>query len=336
MVKVSVIIPNYNRAAVIGETIENMLRQSLSPEEVIVVDDGSTDDSISVIQSFGHWVTLIQQPNKGPGAARNAGLQMASGELIQFMDSDDLASLNKLAVQSQHLLQRGADIIYGPWAKAWLNNQKVKLQNIVLQQRSLPKSHSPLMWFLTDWSMVFQQCLVRHRLLEQVGGYREDMRFMEDGELFVRLLLAGGQLIHETETLTLYRLEDLGKLTASGQQQCQRLIDQAKFYLELVELAEANPDLQPCLNHPTFQYRVWKTWHILQQTSAANSAWTQSLHQIVGWRRWLNPAWQWLQQKQKGLQQRLQGHRWPVCYQARPISYQQKVLIQDMGWQLVS
>gem|GEM_PF-5011888 len=72
--KVSVVIPNFNRAGIIGETIENMLRQSLPPHEVIVVDDGSTDNSAGVIRSFGSRVKLIQQENKGPGAARNTVL----------------------------------------------------------------------------------------------------------------------------------------------------------------------------------------------------------------------------------------------------------------------
>ena len=71
MNRISVIIPNFNRAGVIVATIENMLAQTLPPNEVIVVDDGSTDDSVEVIRSFGNRVTLIEQKNQGPGAARS-------------------------------------------------------------------------------------------------------------------------------------------------------------------------------------------------------------------------------------------------------------------------
>src|ERR1700677_1213804 len=94
--KVSVIIPNFNREALIGETISNLLNQTMAPDEIIVIDDGSKDKSVEVIRSFGDQLTLIQQTNQGPGAARNAGLRIATGEFIQFQDSDDLYSRNKL------------------------------------------------------------------------------------------------------------------------------------------------------------------------------------------------------------------------------------------------
>ena len=84
---ISVVIPNYNRAALIGETIENSLRQTRPPDELIVVDDGSTDNFVRVIRNFGNRVVLIEQANKGPGAARNAGLASATGDFVQFFDS---------------------------------------------------------------------------------------------------------------------------------------------------------------------------------------------------------------------------------------------------------
>src|SRR5579859_1319636 len=103
--KVSVIVPNYNRETLVGETISNLLAQTLPPFQIIVVDDGSTDKSVDVIRSFGGTVKLIQQPNQGPGAARNAGLKIAAGDFVQFQDSDDLLSLNKIETQAKLLEQ---------------------------------------------------------------------------------------------------------------------------------------------------------------------------------------------------------------------------------------
>ncbi len=114
---VSVIIPNYNRETLIGETISNLLKQSLPPCEIIIVDDGSTDKSVEIIRSCGAKIKQIQQNNPGAGAARNAGLRAAIGEFIQFQDSDDLFSLNKMAVQAKLLEQTGADIAFSPWVK---------------------------------------------------------------------------------------------------------------------------------------------------------------------------------------------------------------------------
>lgn len=333
MLLASVIIPNYNRAAVIGETIENMLRQSLPPSEVIVVDDGSTDDSVQIIQSFGDRVTLLQQPNKGPGAARNAGLRIASGEFVQFMDSDDLTSLNKLEVQAKHLVQQNADIVYGPWAKVWLQQGKVKLQDVVLQQNPLPISRSTLLWFLTAWSMVFQQCLVRRSLLTQVGNYREDIRLYEDGELFVRLLFANAKVIYERESLTLYRLNDYGKLTETGSASDQRAIDQAKFYCSIIRLVNQSPQFTSLLEHPEVQFNLWNAWNDLEKTQATNYSQSQDLKTLVDK---YNPSWmdikKWLLQKQKGLQQRLKGHRWSACYMSGTLTPHQKDLIKELGF----
>ena len=333
MVKVSVIVPSYNRAALVGHTIENMLRQTLSPHEIIVVDDGSTDESVDVIRGFGDRVTLIQQSNQGPGVARNAGLKVATGEFIQFMDSDDLASLNKLEVQANALMEQQADIVYGPWAKVWITDDCIRPENVVLQQKALPPHHHPLHWFLTTWSMVFQQCLVRRSALEKAGGYREDMKLYEDGELFVRLLLSDARLIHESESLTLYRLDDHGKLTASGQQQQQRLWDTTKFYQWVIEQFRHHPTFHPILEHPEFRMSVHKALRPIPANITPDHPEAQAYSELVEtYGSDFRQTWQiWLQEKQKGLQQRLRGHRWPSAYQAGPITVKQRSLIERMG-----
>ena len=338
MNSVSVIIPNYNRARVIGETLSNVLSQSLPPDEVIVVDDGSSDDSVAVIRGFGDRVTLLQQANKGPGAARNAGLQKATGDFIQFMDSDDLMSLNKLELQCQALAVEAADIIYGPWMKAWMDNGQIRPDNVVLQQRPLPDWQSPLYWFLTSWSMVFQQCLIRRSALEKVGGYREDMRVYEDSDLFVRLLLSGAKLAHEADSLTFYRLEDYGKLTASGVQNDARAIDIARFYSLVIQQLRDYPQYQDILGHIRFRARAW---HALQSLTdvfnkGLDNRWRENEAEIKNDIEWLEPYrdgfkmqfWTWYQQKQKGVQQRIKGHRWSMPYQTSHLTPYQSELIR--------
>src|SRR4051812_26873537 len=87
---VSVIIPTYNRANVVSEAVESVLNQTYSKVELIVVDDGSTDDTLEKLRRFGNTITVITQENAGPSAARNAGIANARGDLIAFLDSDDL------------------------------------------------------------------------------------------------------------------------------------------------------------------------------------------------------------------------------------------------------
>lgn len=332
MSTVSVIIPNYNRAQIIAETIDNMLSQTLEPVEVIVVDDGSTDSSVEVIKSFGDKVKIIQQTNKGPGAARNAGLKVARGEFIQFMDSDDLASLNKLEAQVKALESQKADIVYGPWAKVWINMNIIQLENVVLQQKQLPLSRSPLLWFLTDWSMVFQQCLVRKSKLDEIGGYREDMKCLEDGELFVRLLLSKAKLVFEDESLTFYRLDDYGKLTESGNQQWGRLLDQLNYYNGLFKLSRSCSVLNKYMEHPQVKLRIWEA-----VTEINNPEILRNYPEISGFQTndFRYGIKRWLRIKRGGLRQRLKGHRWPKSFQAGPLINKQLKLIADLGWQVV-
>jgi len=86
----SVIIPTFNRAALVARTLDSVLGQTMADLEVIVVDDGSTDSTADVIGKYGGKVKFLQQKNRGPGAARNVGLRAAVGEFAAFLDSDDL------------------------------------------------------------------------------------------------------------------------------------------------------------------------------------------------------------------------------------------------------
>ena len=96
---ISVVIPNYNYGRFIAETIEGVLAQTHPIHEIIVVDDGSTDDSIEVLKKFGERVSVIEQRNQGVGAARNTGARKSSGEFIAFLDADDVWLPNKIAAQ---------------------------------------------------------------------------------------------------------------------------------------------------------------------------------------------------------------------------------------------
>lgn len=98
-VDVSVIIPTYNRARLVAEAIESVLRQTRPPREIIVVDDGSTDETRQVLASFGNRILAIHQDNKGVGGARNRALEVAQGRYLAFLDSDDLWMERKLEWQ---------------------------------------------------------------------------------------------------------------------------------------------------------------------------------------------------------------------------------------------
>jgi glycosyltransferase involved in cell wall biosynthesis len=105
MPKVSVIIPTYNRASLISEAIDSVLQQTFSDFEIIVVDDGSTDDTEAVVKVYGDQVRYVWTPNGGTGHARNVGMQHASGQYLTFLDSDDVLYPYALELETR-LLER--------------------------------------------------------------------------------------------------------------------------------------------------------------------------------------------------------------------------------------
>lgn len=223
------IIPNYNRASLVGDTIRNMLAQTLAPHEIIVVDDGSTDNSVDVIAAFGARVQLIQQTNQGPGAARNAGLKVATGDYIQFMDSDDLASINKFECQVDALKRSGADFAYSPWIHCRINEQGIQFTDDVLQALPVPADKPMLEWFISGWSLVFQNCLFKRSILDKAGFYRTDLMPSEDSELFIRILLQDAKPVHTPDCIVFYRDHDFQKITDSGTSKMHKINDWTKF-----------------------------------------------------------------------------------------------------------
>jgi len=112
---ISVIIPTFDRAAYLGESINSILAQEGPSFEVIVVDDGSTDETPSVLASYGSNVRVVQQPNSGIAAARNAGVRAARGDFVAFHDSDDIALPGRLAIPHTYLTDH-------PWFHVMIGN----------------------------------------------------------------------------------------------------------------------------------------------------------------------------------------------------------------------
>ena len=113
--RISVVMPVYNRAAYVAEAIESVLAQTRLADELIVVDDGSTDDSLEVIERYaGPRLHVVRQQNGGIGAARNRGLADATGELVAFLDSDDIWERDKLERQLRAIEESdGLQLVFG-------------------------------------------------------------------------------------------------------------------------------------------------------------------------------------------------------------------------------
>jgi glycosyltransferase involved in cell wall biosynthesis len=188
MSKVSVIIPNYNYGRYIAEAIDSVFAQTLPPHEVIVVDDGSTDNSPEVLASYGDRITVLLQQNQGVGAARNAGAAASTGDLLAFLDADDKWLPEKLERQVD-LISSDAEIGLVHCAMHEFDtttNETISVEDAGMEG-----------WVAADL-VLFERpvicgpgstTLVRRGVFLNVGGYDTDKSLhpSEDWELSVRI-----------------------------------------------------------------------------------------------------------------------------------------------------
>jgi glycosyltransferase involved in cell wall biosynthesis len=146
---VSILIPCYNSANWISETLASALAQTWQNKEIIVVDDGSTDNSLAVAKSFeSPIVKVISQENRGASAARNRALQESQGDFIQYLDADDLLAPDKIERQVQRLADGNSDCVAaGEWARFY----KTHRQRLTLSPRTSLADMSPVDWLVCAW-----------------------------------------------------------------------------------------------------------------------------------------------------------------------------------------
>lgn len=207
MIKISVIIPAYNSAAFIEDTIASARALDCDALELIVVDDGSSDDTAQIVGAMED-VLLIAQANAGDSAARNTGLKAASGEYILFLDHDDLL----LAEAVTHHLksmedERGFDMVFG-------SNFLINSAGQVTGTNRLSPREFTARDVALGTTPSFSQCLYRRSALERIGGFRPEAGMAADHDLNLRLLGKRGKGYIHGELAMKYRLHE-GQQTKS-------------------------------------------------------------------------------------------------------------------------
>src|SRR5262245_57280331 len=197
---VSVIIPCYNAERYIGDAIRSALAQTYQPIEVIVIDDGSTDGSTSVARSFGEIVRCESIKNSGVSAARNTGLAMAHGELIQFLDADDLLHSQKLErMVPVALKQRDSMVFCMAGVSDMTTGKRLRSWGALLESDTDPIAYV----FSTFVGTANPLHLKGH--LSAVRGFRSEMRLWEDPDLYFRLAASGLRFHQLREELVTFR-----------------------------------------------------------------------------------------------------------------------------------
>ena len=182
-IRLSVIIPTYNRAALVREAVASVLAQSFRDFEVVVVDDGSSDHTVEALAPYAEQVRLRRRENRGGvSAARNTGIAAARGEWLAFLDSDDLWLPEKLARQMAYLAEHPERQICQT-EETW-----VRRGVRVNQPRTHRKIGGRLFFPSLERCMVSPSAVLLHRrLIELHGGFDEDLRAAEDYDLWLRL-----------------------------------------------------------------------------------------------------------------------------------------------------
>lgn len=192
--KVSVIIPTYNRAHCVGEAIESVLSQTFRDFELIVVDDGSTDNTQEVLSKYGSAIRVIRQENSGVSAARNTGIKASRGEWVAFLDSDDLWEPEKLMVQMEDVTSNPEVVAHMVDAVITdLPGKEISLFNlrgIREEFEKRPLRIRPLADVIK--TQFFTPCwLINRKALEKTGLFNMDLIIYEDMNLLARVALEG-------------------------------------------------------------------------------------------------------------------------------------------------
>jgi glycosyltransferase involved in cell wall biosynthesis len=228
---VSVVIPNYNNAHYLGRAIQSVLDQTFTNYEIVVVDDGSTDNSIAVVEAFGDKVRYIRQENKGLGGARNTGILASNAEFVGLLDADDEwmpAYLEKMIV----LTQRFPDAaVYYSSAKGMDNHGK----DISLVFGRKASSQDTYQRLLRANFIIPSTVIMRRPVIVNMGLFEENNREIhgcEDWDLWLRLS-PFYQIVGTSECLVRYRLhENTFSANSNHMQKAVRAVIEKKFGAE--------------------------------------------------------------------------------------------------------
>lgn len=244
---VSIIIPCYNAEKWISEAIHSALKQTYSNKEIIVVDDGSTDSSLSIIRSFDDKILFCTGKNQGGCAARNKGLSIAKGELIQFLDADDALAPDKIRTQVERLSINSYAIATAPYRiigskGGFLREEKASYEPLTV-------SNKPFDWLVEKlrtgscWATLPHCFLVPRRIIDSAGLWDESLSINQDGEFFSRILLEAKSVEFVPEAMVFYRRQNTDSVSnLRNLRQAESAIKVCKLYSErLLRIDDALP-----------------------------------------------------------------------------------------------
>lgn len=221
---VSILIPAFNAQETIAHTLRSALAQTWPQTEIIVVDDGSTDETLSILRRFeSSNVAVVSQANQGAAAARNKAFSLSTGDYIQWLDADDLLAPDKIARQMEALGDGDSEraLLSCAWGRFMYRYGRAEFAPTVLW-----RDLSPAEWLLCQMEQnVYMQTatwLVSRELTEAAGPWDNRLLGDDDGEYFARVLLASNGTRFVPEAKVYYRMSGPSSLSYIGQSDKKR------------------------------------------------------------------------------------------------------------------
>ncbi len=258
--KVSVIIPSFNHAAYLRECVDSVLSQDHPNTEVTVVDDGSSDGSLAILQSYGERIQLIQQRGGRQARARNLGLRVASGELIAFLDSDDRYLPGRLsAAVAAFQAQPEAEVVWGDY-------RRIDDHGALMAEARWPGSADDFRRVLIASNPICNATVtLRRRVLDEIGGFDERVPRVCDGAAWYQIAARGHRFVHLDRLMLDYRLHranDSSRFAPMTHDRDTALVSAAQAYVQFGVLRTA-ADL------------AWLERAMLRQYSFRAAAWVR-------------------------------------------------------------
>jgi len=259
---VSVVIPAYNVEKYIARAIDSVLAQTRRADEIIVVDDGSTDGTAGVVGQYGSQVKyIIHQANMGLSAARNTGIIAATSQWIAFLDGDDRWLPEKLQ-QQLALLERNPDLV---WSSCNYiahscrdGSQTICPHGEIINNLLNGKEFVDSFFSVTNAGVVIVSCgmMVKREVFDRVGLFREGLRYAEDMDMWWRIAYSEGRFGYLNQALAVYYQGRAESLTADTDQRkvVKIVADLFERHLELAEQSGKKEDIKPYINQ---KLRKW-------------------------------------------------------------------------------
>lgn len=257
---VSVVIPAYNVEKYIGRAIDSVLSQTRQADEIIVVDDGSTDNTAEVVKSYGSKVCFIHQENGGASVARNTGIEAAKSEWIAFLDADDEWLPEKLEKQIEHL-KRNPDLVW-THSNYFMRSEADKTMRIAFQPAKYENLLSQEGYFEDYLDVHVGVCIrtstaiIKKNILVEMGLFRVGQMWAQDTDLFLRIAYRQPEIGFLPDPLAVYHTGIPGSITLENRSLIRQRCDLIDLHLELAAEYGREEAFRSCALK---MLRVWMT-----------------------------------------------------------------------------